>query len=193
MAVNPRITQSVYNWLNIDRMSADCRLCANPRAPLGLCPACAADLPVNKHPCRHCAAPLEAGGGSLVCGACLRRSPPFEIARAPWLYAAPIDHLVKRMKLRGHLADARLLGLWMAEALGDDDRPDIIIPIPLHAERIRSRGFNQAMELARPVARRLGVELNGGLLFRTRATPSQTSLEAGKRRGNVRGAFQAKT
>ena len=186
------MTQAVYNWLTINLTKADCRLCSSPLAPLGLCPGCAADLPVNRHPCHRCAAPLEFGGGLLVCGACLRRPPPFDAARAPWLYTAPIDHLVKRMKLRGHLADARLLGLWMAEALRDEERPDVIAPVPLHPARIRSRGFNQAMELARPVARRLGVELNGNLLSRTRATPTQTGLAAKKRRGNVHGAFAAR-
>lgn len=158
---------------------------------MGLCEECAADLPANRNPCRCCATPLETGGGRLVCGACLRNPPPFDTTRAPWLYAAPVDHLIKRMKLRGDLADARLLGLWLAEELTGTNEVEVIVPMPLHPQRIRSRGFNQAAELGRPLARRLALPLDHRLLDRTHATPSQTSVEARKRRGNVRGAFAA--
>lgn len=67
--------------------------------------------------------------------------------------------------------------------------PDLLIPVPLHPSRLRKRGYNQALELARPLGRRLGIPVRHDVLRRTRCTGAQTELDAAARVGNVRGAF----
>jgi len=67
--------------------------------------------------------------------------------------------------------------------------PQALIPVPLHADRLRERGYNQALELARPLARRFAIPLRDDVLARTRTTPAQSNLDAIERRKNLRGAF----
>lgn len=138
--------------------------------------------------CARCALPLPRAG---VCGRCQRRSPAFDTARAVFEYQPPLDALVKRLKFHGDLHFARLLGELMAEDLAEaaEPLPEVIVPVPLHAMRVRERGYNQALELARPVARRLRVPLDWRHVIRTRATDPQTDVPAGLRASNVRNAF----
>lgn len=126
-----------------------------------------------------------------ACGQCLRREPPFARAWAPLRYAHPLDLLEARFKFRADLAAGRVLSSLMIECAADDgpERPDVLIPIPLHAKRLRERGYNQALELVRPLAQTLGVPLRVDALVRMRATPPQTGLDAAARKRNLRGAF----
>lgn len=167
-----------------------CLLCHAPGADgRDLCRGCARDLAVNAPCCPRCAVPLEAP--APLCGACLRRAPPLAAAWVPFRYAHPLDLLEARFKFRADLAAGRVLGELLAEraALEAPARPDCIVPVPLHASRLRERGYNQALELARPVARALGVPLRQDALVRVRATPAQTGLDAVARRRNLRAAF----
>ena len=77
----------------------------------------------------------------------------------------------------------------MACALAGAERPQALVPVPLHTGRLRERGYDQALELTRPLARRLGLPLRDDLLRRARATAAQSTLDAGQRRRNLRGAF----
>lgn len=165
-----------------------CLACdAGAGAHADLCAACLAGLPWIDVACLRCGVPLPAP--SDACGACLARAPPVAATRACLLYAAPVDGLLPRLKFAGDLACARTLGTLMAQRLRDAPRPDVLVPVPLHAARLRSRGFDQALELARPLARALGVPLDAGLLRRTRATAAQSRLDKPARSRNVRGAF----
>jgi len=132
------------------------------------------------------AAPLE-----VACGRCQRQPPPFERTLALFRYEDPIRGLIQDLKYSGQLYLARLFGDLLAarlEAL--PAHPDRIIPMPLHPGRLRERGFNQSLEIARPVARRLGVPLDYDSLRRIRATTPQSALPLDQRGRNVRGAFQ---
>jgi ComF family protein len=102
-----------------------------------------------------------------------------------------VDFLIKQLKFHGHLAVARLLGEWLGECLEKQNRPlpDCIIPVPLHPVRLRERGFNQALELARPIARHLGLAVQASALRRIRHTLPQSLIDAQVRHSNVRGAF----
>ena len=94
------------------------------------------------------------------------------------------------MKYRRRLDLARTLGLLMAKHIKSSSKDvDLIIPIPLHRSRLRSRGYNQALELARPIAKNLALPLNYKSLVRTRKTKSQTKLSIDARRKNIRDAF----
>jgi len=183
----------VYDWLTIVQgrlLPATCLLCGAPgEADLDLCPGCRAALPAIGPACRCCGAALEAQGP--LCGACLRRPPPFEATLAPYRYASPVDHLIWQLKFRGRLAPARTLGRLLADAGRDREGPlpECLVPVPLHRRRLGERGYNQALELARPVARELGVPLAPRLARRTHATPPQAERSGRERRRNVRGAF----
>jgi ComF family protein len=111
--------------------------------------------------------------------------------QACFLYHPPIDRLLRRFKFHGDLASGRLLAELMLRRLRAADRPQALVPIPLHLSRLRSRGYDQALELARPLARGLGLDLEANLLVRQRATRAQSELSAATRRDNVRGAFFA--
>ncbi len=127
-----------------------------------------------------------------VCGACQRRPPAFAAAVALFRYAPPIDQLVHGLKYHGRLELARVLGGLLADALARRSlHTDLIVPVPLHRARLRARGFNQALELAWPVSRRLGVPIDYRCVVRARDTAPQATLTRKARRRNVRGAFVA--
>lgn len=154
-----------------------------------LCAGCRADLAVNAPCCPRCAMPLATP--APACGQCLRREPPFARAWAPLRYAHPLDLLEARFKFRADLAAGRVLSSLMIERVAIDapELPGLLIPIPLHAARLRERGYNQTLELLRPLAQTLGAPLRADALVRVRATPPQTGLDAAARRRNLRGAF----
>jgi ComF family protein len=154
-----------------------------------LCNACAADLPRNSMCCPRCALPLEAPAS--LCGECLQAEPPFASARAPFVYAPPLDVLLTRLKFGRDLAAGRVLSeLWLtAVREAPLPIPQALIPVPLHGDRLRERGYNQALELARPLARALGIALRHDVLVRSRATSAQSNLDADARHRNLRAAF----
>ncbi|MEI2783462.1 MAG: ComF family protein [Candidatus Competibacter sp.] len=168
-----------------------CLLCgaagANDR---DLCAACAADLPPNDRACPACATPLATGQAG-ICGSCLAHPKTFGRAFVPFRYRPPLDYLIRGLKFDGRLSHARLLGELFADRLATrgDPRPDCIVPVPLHPLRLRERGFNQALELARAAARRFRIPLVAEGLRRIRHTTPQVQLDARRRRTNPLGAF----
>ena len=165
-----------------------CLLCGAAGADgLDLCRACAAELPRNHHCCARCALPLP--GSVASCGACQRKPPPWQAAWAPFRYGWPLDRLEARYKFGRELAAGRTLAELWQRLPPPLARPALILPVPLHRARLRQRGYNQALELARPVGRALGIPVRHDVLLRARATAAQTELDAAMRRRNVRGAF----
>ena len=154
-----------------------------------LCAACAADLVHNRIACPRCALPMQTP--APLCGECLQHEPPFAAAFAPFVYASPLDQLVTRLKFGRNLAAGRVLSeLWIdALRAASPSLPDALIPVPLHPDRLRERGYNQALELARPLAKAFGIPLRDDVLVRTRATSAQSNLDAQERHRNLRGAF----
>jgi ComF family protein len=165
----------------------DCLLCSTAAGTGHLCPACLADLPWHRQPhCPQCATPTPQG---QTCGACLRHPPAFDRTHAALAYAFPLDRLIPRLKYRGRLSIAPALGACLAHAVGPQPRPDRLLAMPLHAARVRERGFNHATEIAREVAKQLALPLDTASCQRIRDTPPQKGLKHDARRRNVRGAF----
>ncbi len=167
-----------------------CLLCGAAGADgRDLCAACAADLSGNTPCCPRCALPLAAA--APACGECLRREPPFAAAWVPFRYGHPLDLLERRFKFGRDLAAGRVLGQLLVTAAGSapPPRPAAVLVVPLHRARLRERGYNQALELLRPLARALDLPLLRDGLVRTRGTAAQTGLDAAARRRNLRGAF----
>lgn len=125
-----------------------------------------------------------------MCGRCLRRPPAFDASRAALAYDFPVDRLVQALKYRHRLG----LASYFSELLLQAGRPeglDCVVPLPMHPRALRERGFNQAVELARPLARAWGLPLWLDAVQRTRDGPPQASLNGLARRRSVRGAFAA--
>ena len=165
-----------------------CLLCADAGAQgVDLCPACIAEFPRNTHCCARCALPLPLS--APLCGQCQRKAPQWDAAWAPFRYAWPLDRLETRFKFGRDLAAGRVLStLWEREA----QRlllPKLIVPVPLHTQRLRERGYNQSFELAKPLARALNVPCRHDVLLRVRHTGAQTILNATERRRNLNAAF----
>lgn len=162
----------------------DCLLCGAESALELLCPACIAELPALPESCPRCALPSP---GASVCGSCLSKPPHFDGTLALWPYEFPCDRLVQALKYRGRLA----LAGFFARALASARLPeiDLIVPMPLHPRRLAGRGFNQALEIARALARRIGRPIEPRGALRVKDTPPQTELPYEERAKNVRGAF----
>lgn len=159
---------------------------------IDLCPDCLDTLPWLGPACLHCALPLPAHpAGASACGACLAAPPPLAEVHAACLYAPPIDRLLPRFKFHQDLAAGKLLAQLLAECCAALPRPDALVPVPLHRARLRQRGYDQALELARPLAVALDVPLQPGFLRRVKATAQQSRLDASARAANLRGAFVA--
>lgn len=166
-----------------------CVVCGEPGdAPDALCAHCFGHLPWNHAPCPACALPLPGNGAACRCSG--RRQLALDRVLAPLRYEFPVTSLVPRLKFHGDLAAGRALTQVLELALRDEPPPDALVPVPLHIRRLASRGYDQALELARPLARRLDIELRTGLLQRTRDTRPQTELRAKARRRNLQGAFR---
>lgn len=165
----------------------DCFLCAAPSHDSLLCPACVASLPrLSAERCPLCALPTA---GAAVCGACLKQAPHFDATRAVFRYEFPLDRLIQSLKYAHRLASADFLGQALIQ-LAAPLRPDLILPVPLAPARLAERGFNQALELARPLARALGAPLELNRIRRRRDTAPQAGLPWKERKRNIRHAFE---
>ena len=164
----------------------DCALCGAPSGRL-VCTGCLASLSRPRAACARCAIALAE---AALCGRCRARPPAFDETRAAFDYRFPIDRLMQRFKYAGDLA----LGRWFAEELAatlrDADRPHVIACPPSTTERLRERGFNPALEIAKVVARRLDVRCAIGGLARARDTAPQPGLGRGARQRNIEGALR---
>ncbi len=179
-----RLAQRATTWL----IPWQCLLCKAPGDGMDLCAPCQRDMPLNRSCCARCALPLPLP--TDACGECLRKSPPWHSAWVPFRYDWPFDRLESRFKFGRDLAAGRCLStLWLQQAR-PDDLPEAIAPVPLSTQRLRQRGYNQASELAEPLAKALNVPMLRHVMQRTRATSPQTELSRLGRRRNVRGAFE---
>ena len=163
-----------------------CFLCKGAASAI-LCSACDADLPrLAAGLCPRCALASPAGA---LCGRCLANAPRFDATHAALAYRFPADALVHSLKFRGELALAPLLGALLVRSIPQNG-VHCVVPVPLSAERLRERGYNQALEIARHVLPRGAARLVPGLCERVRDTPAQMGLSLSERARNVAGAFR---
>ena len=168
----------------------DCLLCGHVDSPSVLCRNCAGELPrLPPRRCPVCALPTLK---DEHCGRCLARRPHYDRTLAVFQYEFPVDKLIHSFKYGHRLSLSAYFG---GELLDAARRAvvahtfDMIVPLPLHRSRLRERGFNQALELARPVAAGLNLPLDADSCTRIRATTAQAALPWKERERNIRGAF----
>jgi ComF family protein len=189
----------VNNWLNIIQDSLfppTCILCGNPgHNSRDLCLACYHSLPKNGNSCYQCGEPFDIKQKTvLVCGKCQKHRPFFDQTHAPFLYQGAIRHLISNLKFNNNYKNARLLGMLLADNLRHHaPKPELIIPVPLHRDRYRQRGFNQSIEIGKTMAKELQIQLNLYSCQRCRNTQHQTGLSAIQRHKNLRNAFTVST
>lgn len=185
----------VYKWSNrlLDSLFPPaCRLCnARVSGILPLCKGCRDDLPRLEPGCERCARPLGGDAGDRHCGRCQRKPPAYDRTTALYYYRPPLDYLVKNLKFSGDLGMGPLLAELLCEQLQGriDALPGLLVPVPLHPDRQRERGYNQALELARPLGRALDIPVDNRLCRRIRPTAAQSLLGTTARRVNMCNAF----
>lgn len=162
-----------------------CVLCG-AFSPAGVwCAACDAELPrLGAAHCPVCALPSP---GGALCGRCLRHTPGFGHTAAAFAYAFPVDKLIQAAKFSGQLVLIERLADALAGVI--HTRPDGIVGMPLHPLRLRERGFNQSLLLARRIAGQLNIALLHDACTRTRNTSPQSTLPWQERGKNMREAF----
>lgn len=186
---------------------SDCRLCGTPLINISRLPVCQTCLlemrPIAGGICSVCGerlfSPYAVTGaeGDVRCGLCRRLEPPFVKAVAYGSYDGGLRDLIHLLKYEQVRPAAAVLGRMLAEAISGLDsfwieRPVAVVPVPLHARKLRQRGFNQAELIAREATKRetgKSLALCDGVLERRRETQSQTGLTRHQRRENIRGAF----
>jgi ComF family protein len=139
------------------------------------------------HRCIQCAIPLTSS--ATVCGECLKHSPAFDSTIVAADYAPPVDRLVLALKFGNRLELAPLFARMLRDAAEQTTLPEHLIAVPLGPQRLVQRGFNQALEIARPFSRALGVPLDTRTVVRQRDTHAQALLHPDERRRNIRHAF----
>jgi len=152
-----------------------------------LCAACRSALPY--HPPATCPACALPTAGGATCGSCLKKPPAFDRTVAAFSYTFPLDALIHSYKYAGNLTLLELLAEPLAARAIAQRKPDLLIPMPLHPARLKQRGYNQALEIARQVAQRLAIPLDSRACRRLRDTPPQATLKLKQRAANLRGAF----
>jgi ComF family protein len=158
------------------------------------CPTCFSLIRNIESPlCPCCGIPLpDREGADHFCGECLRAHPPFSSARAVARYESVLLDAIHGFKYRGRITDGEVLGKMMADYRYhqfDISAYTLIVPVPLHRRRLRERGFNQAVILAREIAGRFSLPIDLRSLRRRVYTEPQVGLGKGHRTANVRGAF----
>ncbi|MES9832502.1 MAG: ComF family protein [Candidatus Thiodiazotropha sp. DIVDIV] len=186
----------VYNWINsIQRYlyPQSCLLCgSNADFETRFCQTCYEKLPFNHHACPYCALPLPVNTAEGTrCGGCLQQQLPYHSCITALRYEPPLSRLISNLKFRQHLHLTLPLAKLLIHRLAEpDDPPELILPVPLHPRRLRERGFNQAQEIGRVVAKHYGIPLDSRLVKRTRETSAQSDLNEHERRRNLRNAFR---
>jgi ComF family protein len=183
-----------------------CALCGAV-CDAAVCGPCHRQYVAPRRPrCACCANPVDHRGQStqlnqliencaltpVVCGACLAERPAFDATVVAADYASPLDQLVLQLKFGARLALAPWCAQMLRDAVLDEpgfQLPNLLCPVPLGPQRLAERGFNQALEIARPLAAALGVELQPRLALRALDTRAQSGVAPAERRDNIRNAF----
>lgn len=175
-------------------LPSSCALCGMS-CHAALCDGCHRQFfSVRQHRCTQCAMPLLDASGVTHCGACLKQAPAFDATIVAADYVPPIDQMVLALKFGGRLALAPLFARLLRDALlqrqvAEFSLPTIMTAVPLGSQRLAERGFNQALEIAKPLSRKLGIKLAPALISRLRDTQAQALLHPDERHKNIRNVF----
>ena len=170
--------------------SKHCPVCLSATERTGLCRNCLSNLTQPRHSCHICLVPLERQAGN-ICIPC-SAGVPFDQVVALARYTPPLSDLICRLKYHNHIYLAKVLGTLLANHIKKHQRtlPELLVAVPLHKQRIKQRGFNQAVEIARTVSAELNLKTDYRCIEKSKITPLQTTLNSHQRRNNLKGAFR---
>jgi ComF family protein len=173
-----------------------------------LCPGCGQRVKANSFFCNECHRSLlfieppicQVCGRSFssknnlshICGECLKNPPSFKAARSVFIYNEPIKKAISNFKFKGHTnlgGELAKLMFFHLNGFLEEIMPQILIPIPLHIKRLRERGYNQCVLLAKKMAKSLKIPCESRLLRKIKSTSSQVGLCYTERKKNVKGSF----
>ncbi len=160
-----------------------------------LCVDCFESQPFNTICCTRCALPLAEGTSKgSICGRCITKPPAFDYAYSVFRYEDDVIGLVHQLKFSEKITYARSIGEIFLSAVNSEeifnrDLPDCLLPVPLHSSRLRKRGFNQSIEIARVLSKKKKIPIEYNAVIRQRKTPPQTGLDAKQRSKNIKNAF----
>lgn len=187
---NFKIIQNTLNWL----MPVSCIRCGKPDTlPFNpCCEKCYPQLPFHPASCHQCGQILNANLD--ICGQCLVSPPAYDACFCPFEYEQPIDQLIRQFKYHGRPELAKLLAQILSKEIRDNaiEIPDLLIPVPLHISRLRSRGFNQSLLLCQELGKILDIDTQPKALIKKRKTLPQAELDVKLRNKNLRGSFELK-
>lgn len=185
MSILPRALLNIGAKIGRLLPAQPCLLCGAMNRHGAWCEPCGTALPcLPAAHCPVCALPTLDGA---LCGRCLKKHPQFDHTVAAFAYGFPLDKLVQALKFNEQLHLANGLADSLVQRIGV--RPDCIVAMPLHPARLKQRGHNQSLELARRVAYKLDVPLLPHACQRVRDTPPQSALKWKERGKNMRKAF----
>ena len=177
-------------FFSASALGARCTCCANPLPALAPPPAAMQSCNISSNICSSQA--QMATGVTRLCAQCQQQQPDYAQTLIACEYALPLDQLVLQLKFGQQLAYAELMAQQLRDAIlrqPDYRLPELLCPVPLGPRRLAERGYNQALEIARPLARQLGIALAPRLLVRVRETAPQSLVTASARQPNLAGAF----
>jgi ComF family protein len=197
--MNKRLSDS-YNWFKcfslnlleffLPRMCLFCGVAVGEAAAVAVCPECESQIEWVVSPLCTCCGRVFATreGADRLCGDCQADPPPFARARAAALYDGPVSQAITRFKFSRQMAFLPVMQHWLKRPLCLElvAAADLLTPVPLHPKRIKKRGFNQALLLARAFP---GAAVAREAVVRTRHTAPQVGLNPKERQDNVKGAF----
>ena len=166
-----------------------CLICHNKSEKQIICCGCAALAKHAKNSCKCCGVKLQ--NQEKQCGHCQISPPAFSHTYYEAEYKQPIDSWVKSLKFGKNLAMSRLFAEMMLKRLKVIGKEFVLMSVPLHKSRLRSRGYNQAYEIAKELAKLSGRKLDNSLK-RTKKTDMQAQLKFKQRAKNVKNAFVSK-
>ena len=184
--------QKIGSITQLLRLPSVCVLCnLYHYQPFAVCRACASLLKQIGPACRHCAHPLP-DEKFLVCGDCVKEKPALDNTFTAYLFEEPLRTLLHEFKYH----EALYLGGFLAKLVLDalSNRPittECLIPVPLHPQRLRQRGFNQTVELCKILSKKLKIPYELTLCKRIIHTAPQVNLDKKQREQNLRDAFHS--
>jgi len=193
-----QITKTIKNLLPqvLPRLLPNsCIFCHTPckKSTVDICQHCLSELPWLEHTCYQCGNPMPPMNNSLdLCGSCLATPPYFDQLISLFHYHSPVNRMITSLKFSNQLHYAHLFAALLMKKLQQTAHyqlPEAIIPMPLHRKRLCERGFNQALEIAKPMAKALSIPIDINSCIRNKATEPQAQMHAKQRQQNLVDAF----
>lgn len=170
-------------------LPSSCALCGAEHRT-ALCNGCRSQFfSTGTSRCTCCGIPMPGATNDNRCGDCLKQPPSFDATIVATDYAPPVDRLVLALKFGSRLEVAPLFAQMLHPATKGMALPQLLTAVPLGPQRLVQRGFNQALEIARPLSRHMRVKLEPHLVARHKETHAQAMLHPEERQQNIRNAF----